>query len=94
VWRAAGDRVFSVGSTRVEWTAADLGIAHAGAVSPIYQSDTAEEIRYVVQNSSATVVFVEDDKAAQIARSPQSASRRAFASFRGEGGDWRCRLRN
>ena len=50
-----GDRVSLVGSTRVEWTVADLGIAHAGAVSvPVYQSDTADEIRYVVQNSSTT----------------------------------------
>src|SRR6267154_295983 len=58
-----GDKVSLVGSTRVEWTVADLGIAHAGAVSvPIYPSNTAEEIRYIVQNSAATLVFVEDAK--------------------------------
>src|SRR3954465_5924849 len=33
----AGDKISLVGSTRVEWTMAALGIAHAGAVSvPIY----------------------------------------------------------
>src|SRR5207245_10582065 len=59
----AGDKVSLVGSTRVEWTVADLGIAHAGAVSvPIYPSDTAEEICYVVQNSGAILVFVDDEK--------------------------------
>src|SRR6267154_2968680 len=59
----SGDKVSLVGSTRVEWTVADLGVAHAGAVSvPIYHSNTAEEIRYIVQNSAATLVFVEDAK--------------------------------
>src|SRR3982074_2290911 len=54
-----GDKVSLVASTRVEWTVADLGVAHAGAVSvPIYHSNTADEIRYIVQNSGATLVFV------------------------------------
>src|SRR5258708_3336128 len=58
-----GDKVSLVGSTRVEWTVADLGVAHAGAVSvPIYPSDTAEEICYAVQNSGAILVFIDDDK--------------------------------
>src|SRR5256886_14174183 len=52
----AGDKVSLVGSTRVEWTVADLGIAHAAAVSvPIYHSNTAEEIRFVVQNSAGSL---------------------------------------
>ena len=58
-----GDKVSLVGSTRIEWTVADLGVAHAGGVSvPIYHSNTAEEIRYIVQNSGAMLVFAEDDK--------------------------------
>ncbi len=86
------DRVSLVGSTRVEWTVADLGIAHAGAVSvPIYQSDTAEEIRYVVQNSGATVVFVEDDKQLRKLREVRSQlpAVRCCVLIEGEGdGDW------
>ncbi len=86
------DRVSLVGSTRVEWTVADLGIAHAGAVSvPIYQSDTAEEIRYVVQNSGATVVFVEDDKQLRKLREIRSQlpAVRCCVLIEGEGdGDW------
>src|ERR1700752_267828 len=58
-----GDRISLVASTRVEWTVADLAIAHVGAVGvPVYQSDTAEGIRYVVQNSTAPIFFVKDDK--------------------------------
>ena len=87
-----GDRISLVGSTRVEWTVADLGIAHAGAVSvPIYQSDTAEEIRYVVQNSSAAVVFVEDDKQLRKLREVRSQlpAVRFCVVLEGEGdGDW------
>ena len=87
-----GDRISLVGSTRVEWTVADLGIAHAGAVSvPIYQSDTAEEIRYVVQNSSATIVFVEDDKQLRKLREVRSQlpAVRCCVLLEGEGdGDW------
>ena len=87
-----GDRISLVVSTRVEWTVADLGIAHAGAVSvPIYQSDTADEIRYVVQNSGATVVFVEDDKQLRKLREVRSQlpAVRFCVVLEGEGdGDW------
>jgi len=88
----AGDKVSLVGSTRVEWTVADLGIAHAGAVSvPIYPSDTAEEICYAVQNSGATLVFVDDEK--QLRKLREIRDRlpavRCCVLLEGEGdGDW------
>src|SRR5947207_3476191 len=57
-----GDKVGVIGATRVEWTVADMGIAHAAAVSvPIYHSSIPEDIRYVLQNCGAAVVVVEDD---------------------------------
>src|SRR5437868_10133490 len=88
----AGDKVSLVGSTRVEWTVADLGIAHAGAVSvPIYPSDTAEEICYVVQNSGATLVFVDDEKQLRKLREirAQLPAVRGCVLLEGEGdGDW------
>src|SRR5256885_13878223 len=47
----AGDKVSLVGSTRGEWTGADLGGAHAGAVSgPSFPAGTPEEVWYVVPN--------------------------------------------
>src|SRR5438128_2516328 len=87
-----GDKISLVGATRVEWTVADLGIAHAGAVSvPIYHSNTAEEIRYIVQNSGATLVFVEDDKQLRKLREVrgQLPAVRCCVLLEGEGdGDW------
>src|SRR6266478_7121357 len=88
----AGDKVSLVGSTRVEWTVADLGVAHAGAVSvPIYPSDTAEEICYVVRNSGAILVFVDDEK--QLRKLREIRDRlpavRCCVLLEGEGdGDW------
>src|SRR2546430_933042 len=88
----AGDKVSLVGSTRVEWTVADLGVAHAGALSvPIYPSDTAEEIDYAVQNSGAILVFVDDEK--QLRKLREIRDRlpavRCCVLLEGEGdGDW------
>jgi len=87
-----GDKVSLIGATRVEWTVADLGIAHVGAVSvPIYHSNTAEEIRYIVQNSGATLVFVEDDKQLRKMREVrgQLPAVRCCVLLEGEGdGEW------
>ncbi len=69
-----GEMVSIIANTRVEWTVADLGIAHAGAVGvPIYQSNTAEECRFILDNCGAVVVFVEDQK--QLAKLNQEKAR-------------------
>jgi len=58
-----GEMVSIISSTRVEWTVADLGIALCGAAAvPIYQSMTPEECQFILDNSGAVVVFVEDGK--------------------------------
>jgi long-chain acyl-CoA synthetase len=69
-----GEMVAIIANTRVEWTVADLAIAHAGAVAvPIYQSNTAEECHFILDNSAAVVVFVEDQK--QLAKLNQEKAR-------------------
>jgi long-chain acyl-CoA synthetase len=69
-----GEMVSIIANTRVEWTVADLGIAHAGAVGvPIYQSNTAEECRFILDNCGAVVVFVDDQK--QLAKLNQEKAR-------------------
>ena len=69
-----GEMVAIIANTRVEWTVADLGIAHAGAVAvPIYQSNTAEECRFILDNSGTVVVFIEDEK--QLAKLNQEKAR-------------------
>ncbi|MGN6816646.1 MAG: AMP-dependent synthetase/ligase [Solirubrobacterales bacterium] len=56
-----GDRVSILGNTRPEWTYFDFAALSAGAVVvPIYQTNSPEECRYVLENSDAKVVIVED----------------------------------
>jgi long-chain acyl-CoA synthetase len=59
----AGDKVSILGNTRPEWTYADFAALSLGAtVVPIYQTNSPEECQYVLENSDAKVVVVEDDE--------------------------------
>ncbi len=61
-----GDRVSILGNTRPEWTYFDFAALSIGAiVVPIYQTNSPEECRYVIENSDAKVVIVEDDEQLQ-----------------------------
>jgi long-chain acyl-CoA synthetase len=56
-----GDRVSILGNTRPEWTYFDFAALSIGAtVVPIYQTNSPEECAYVLENSDAKVVVVED----------------------------------
>jgi long-chain acyl-CoA synthetase len=58
-----GDRVSILANTRPEWTYFDFAALSIGAtVVPIYQTNSPEECRYVLENSDAKVVIVEDDE--------------------------------
>ena len=58
-----GDMISLIGATRIEWTVCDLAVAFAGGVSvPIYHSNTAEEILFILENSGAVLALVEDNK--------------------------------
>jgi long-chain acyl-CoA synthetase len=58
-----GDKVSILANTRAEWTYFDFAALSAGAVVvPIYQTNSPEECRYVLENSDAKVVVVEDDE--------------------------------
>ncbi len=58
-----GDRVSILGNTRPEWTYFDYAALSVGAtVVPIYQTNSPEECAYVLENSDAKVVVVEDDE--------------------------------
>src|SRR5215467_12281199 len=57
------DKVSILGNTRPEWTYFDFAALSAGAVVvPIYQTNSPEECQYVLENSDAKVVVVEDDE--------------------------------
>ncbi|OBJ32355.1 MULTISPECIES: AMP-dependent synthetase/ligase [Mycolicibacter] len=64
---AAGDRVVIFSATRYEWAILDYAILSIGAVTvPIYETSSAEQVRWVMQDSSAVVAFAETDAHAQI----------------------------
>jgi long-chain acyl-CoA synthetase len=58
----AGDRVSIFSATRYEWAILDLAILSVGAVTvPIYETSSAEQVRWVLQNSEAVLAFAETD---------------------------------
>ena len=64
-----GDKVSILANTRPEWTYFDFAALSAGAtVVPIYQTNSPEECQYVLENSDAVAVIVEDDEQLQKVR--------------------------
>ena len=50
-------------STRLEWVLADLAVLSAGGVSNgIYPTDSASQVQYLCEDSSTTILFVEDEE--------------------------------
>ncbi len=62
----AGDRVALVSENRPEWLIADLAIMAAGAITvPAYTTNTADDHRYILDNSGAKAVIVSTHKLAE-----------------------------
>jgi long-chain acyl-CoA synthetase len=56
----AGDRVCLMSKTRYEWTLLDFAIWAAGGVTvPIYETSSAEQVEWIVSDSTARAVIVE-----------------------------------
>ena len=54
-----GDKVALFSPNRYEWWVADLAILSVGAVNvPIYATNSAEESRYIIENSDSKMCFV------------------------------------
>ncbi|KKC04583.1 AMP-binding protein, partial [Mycobacterium nebraskense] len=63
----AGDRVSIFSATRYEWAILDLAILSVGAVTvPIYETSSAEQVRWVLQDSEAVLAFAETDAHATV----------------------------
>jgi long-chain acyl-CoA synthetase len=57
-----GDRVAIFGGTTVQWIICDLAVSASRAIGvPIYASNTPDEVRYILQNSGASLLFVDND---------------------------------
>jgi long-chain acyl-CoA synthetase len=59
---APGDRVALLSATRYEWPILDFAILAAGAVTvPIYETSSAEQVKFVLQDSGAALIIAESD---------------------------------
>jgi long-chain acyl-CoA synthetase len=58
-----GDVSAILANTRLEWLLADLAIqSTAGTANGVYPTDAASQVQYLCQDSSARLIFVEDDE--------------------------------
>ncbi|WP_167102055.1 long-chain fatty acid--CoA ligase [Mycobacterium sp. DL592] len=63
----AGDRVAILSATRYEWVILDYAILSVGGVTvPIYETSSAEQVRWVLEDSAAVVAFTETEAHAQM----------------------------
>ena len=57
-----GEAVTIAGRNRPEWIISDLGVMAAGAVpTPIYATNTADQVAWLINHSEATVAIVDDE---------------------------------
>ncbi|KKE99189.1 AMP-dependent synthetase/ligase [Mycolicibacterium obuense] len=64
-----GDRVAVLSATRYEWVILDYAILSIGAVTvPIYETSSADQVRWVLEDSGAVLAFVETDAHAQMVK--------------------------
>lgn len=57
-----GDKIAIMSNTRHEWAVSDMAILGIGCITiPLYQNNTAEDVEFILNNSGATVVFLEDE---------------------------------
>ena len=62
-----GDTVAVMSRTRYEWTLADVAIWFAGAVTvPIYETSSAHQVAWILEDAQPAVVFVEDQGKADV----------------------------
>ena len=60
---AAGECASILANTAVEWVWADLAVLSSGGVSNgIYPTDAASQVQFLCEDSSTTILFVEDDE--------------------------------
>jgi long-chain acyl-CoA synthetase len=59
----AGDRVALLSENRPEWSIVDLGILSLGAINvPIYTTQAVEQVRFILEDSGARLIFVSGRK--------------------------------
>lgn len=68
-----GDKMALMSNTRVEWAIADHGIMGIGAITvPVYQNAIAEDLEFILNNSEAKMLIIEDKNILKVFRSIQA----------------------
>jgi len=68
----AGDRVGLMSPASLDWAVCDFAIWAAGAVTvPVYETSSAEQVRWVLSDSGAVAVFAGDARCAAVIRQAQ-----------------------
>ena len=75
-----GDRVAILAGNVLEWLVADFGILYAGAVVvPMFATTADDQIAFILNDSEAKLVFVDDEPAAERLRAAVPAAPAAIA---------------
>ncbi|NOJ60788.1 AMP-dependent synthetase/ligase [Arthrobacter sp. 260] len=86
-----GDMVAVMSKTRYEWTLADVAIWFAGAVTvPIYETSSASQVAWILEDSAAGIIFVEDDAKAEVVQTAlggTDSDNRLYLMNNDDGGD-------
>ncbi len=82
---AAGDRVALIANNRVDWLVADFGILYAGCVVvPTFATTAADQLRFILADSEAKLVFT-DDAATAAAIRAAAPDAPPIVAFEGDG---------
>ncbi|UGT42345.1 long-chain fatty acid--CoA ligase [Nocardia yamanashiensis] len=74
-----GDRVVLLSATRFEWTLLDFAIWAAGAVTvPVYDSSSAEQVRWILEDSGAALAIVEKARQKELLTGAPESLRRSL----------------
>ena len=65
---ARGDRVAIMAKTRYEWTILDFAIIYCGGITvPIYETSSAEQVKWILSDSASVLLVVESPHLAELA---------------------------
>ena len=79
---ARGDRVAIMAKTRYEWTILDFAIIYCGAITvPIYETSSAEQVRWILSDSASVLLVVESPHLAELAGSVRPKSCREILTI-------------
>ncbi|MCV7194198.1 AMP-dependent synthetase/ligase [Mycolicibacterium brumae] len=85
-----GDRVAILSGTRYEWAILDYAILSVGGLTvPIYETSSADQVRWVLQDSAAVLLIAETDQHLEIAEGLRAdlPALRDVLNLRDGGGD-------